>query len=436
MVWGAIMRHASLQLLVCFLFGASVAAAQPAPPTSTEPKTLVELSTKAREARLKGDVPTWLTLATRTLALTPDHPDILISVARAHAAAGDKAGALDHLAQAVRRGAGLHPERFAEFKPFAGDAQFEAVAADARRNLAPVARSAPFADLPDRESEGIAHDLVSRRFFAGTDQGELLAIDMDGKVSAFASGGGLRQVLGLKVDTKRRLLWVVNGRYPDITYTDATRPADAGTGGVRAYHLDTGKPVTVVEVDNRPAQVHGFNDLALAPDGTIYVTDTNTQAVYALAPGGKTLELLLRDTRMSFPNGIAMSSDGKSLYVAHVEGISAIDLATKTRTLLPVPADGSVNSIDGLLLRDGIFYGVQNSPYMHRVVGAALSADGRSINRVWTVNSRAPAEYSQTTAAIAGEHLYMIGGTPMPDVYGETNPAKPTRKIWRVPLKN
>ena len=420
--------------LIVSLCCASALMAQPAEAPPPAPETLVELAAKAREARLKGDVPNWLSLGARTLELTPDHPDILISVARASAAAGNKAQALDYLMQASRRGAGVDAVRLAEFKPLAGDPAFEAVASAIKGNLAPVANAATFAEFPDRQSEGIAFDPVSNRLFAGTEQGEILAISMDGKASSFASGGGLRQVLGLKVDSERRLLWLANGRYPDVTYTDENRPADAGTGGVRAYHLDTGALVTAVEVDERPALVHGFNDLALAADGTVHLTDTNTNAVYSLAPGAKTLQLLLRDNRMSFPNGIVISADQRTLYVAHVEGISAVDRATGARRLLPVPADGSVNSIDGLLLKDGVFYGVQNSPYMHRIVGAALSADGQSITKVWTVSSRTPAEYSQTTAAIAGDSLYMIGGTPMPDVYGGTNPAKPTQRIWRVSI--
>ena len=416
-------------LFVTAIAAASLAAVQPAAAPPPAPETIAELSTKAREARLKGDVPTWLAFATRSLALAPDHPDILISVARANAAAGNRARALDHLAQAVRRGVGLDPLRLAEFKPFAGDPRFEAIAADAKRNLVPVARAAAFADIPETGSEGIAFDPVSRRLFVGPD-GALFAIGMDGKVTPFASGGGLRQLLGLKVDARRRLLWVVNGRYPEPV---PNPPADAGTGGIRAYHLETGALVTAVEIDERPL-LHGFNDMALADDGTVYVTDSHSHAVYKLAAGGKQLELLLRDPAMAYPNGIVLTPDGRTLYVAHVEGISAIDTASGKRRLLPVPADASVNSIDGLLLRDGLLYGVQTSPYMHRILGAALSADGRSIARVWTVNSRTPADYSQSTAAIAGDDLYMVGGAPMPDIYGGTNPAKPVHKIWRVPL--
>jgi hypothetical protein len=423
-------------ILASFIFAlasAPVLAAQPAPAAATG-ETLMELSTRAREARLKRDVPNWLHFGTRALALAPDHPDILISVARANAAAGNTAAALEHLAKAGRAGAGVDAARLPEFKELISTPGFEAAAAAARRNLVPVAKAVAFADIPG-QSEGIAFDPVSRRFFVGADERGLIGIGLDGKSAPFASRDGLRQQLGLKVDAKRRLLWVVNGRYPDATYTDENRPADAGTGGVRAYHLDTGALVTAVEVDERPALVHGFNDMALAADGTVYVTDSNTSAVYRLAPGGRTLELVLRDPGISFPNGIVMTADGRSLYVAHTEGISLVDPGTGARTLLPA-ADGCVHGIDGLLLKDGVLYGVQNSPYLHRVVAAALAPDGRSIGKVWTVNSRTPAEYIQTTAAIAGDDLYMVGGNPAPDLYGGTNPAKPVGRIWRVPLKD
>jgi len=137
---------------------------------------------------------------------------------------------------------------------------------------------------------------------------------------------------------------------------------------------------------------------------------------------------------MSFPNGIVLTPDQRTLYVTHVEGISAIDLKSGSRRLLPVPADASVNSIDGLLLHKGQLYAVQNSPYLDRIVGIALSPYGMSVERVWIVSSHQPTGLSHTTAAVAGDHLYMVGGTPQPDVYGGTNPAKPDSGIWRVPL--
>ena len=431
-VGGEIMKYTRLMSLLPLLVAAGFAAAQPAANTpATAPESLLELLTKAREARLKGDVPVWAAFATRALALT-HHPDVLISAARAHAAAGNKALALDYLGQAVRRGAGLDPVRFAEFKPLAADPEFVALATAARRNLMPLARAEVFTELPEHMSEGITFDPVSRRFFVSGGEGQILAIDTAGKATPFASGGGLRQLLGLKVDAQRRMLWLANGRYPE---PGPNQPPDSGTGGIRAYNLDTGALVVSAELDERPL-LHGFNDLALMDDGTAYVTDSNTHAVYKLVPGGEKLELVLRDDRMTYPNGIAPAPDGRTIYVAHLEGISALDPATRSRRLLPQPVDTSLHSIDGLLLHDGVFYGVQTSPYMPRLVAAALAPDGRSISKVWAVHSRDPAGYDHSTATIAGDHVYMVGARPLPDIYGGTNPAKPMPKIWRVPLKD
>jgi hypothetical protein len=71
---------------------------------------------------------------------------------------------------------------------------------------------------------------------------------------------------------------------------------------------------------------------------------------------------------------------------------------------------------------------------MDRVVGIALMPDGSSVERIWTLSSHTPAGLSHTTAAIDGDYLYMVGGTPQPDIYGGTNAVKSDFGIWRVPL--
>ena len=167
---------------------------------------------EARAARLKGDLQTWLAAGGEALKLAPDNPEALISVSRVNAALGRNDEALRMLNEAVQRGAGLEPERFPEFERMKEEERFLEIAKRAKTNAAPLPRAETFTLLP-KQSEGIAYDPVSRRLFAGI-EGEILQIDAEGKVSPFASGNGLRQVLGIKVDPERRLLWAVSGRYP------------------------------------------------------------------------------------------------------------------------------------------------------------------------------------------------------------------------------
>src|SRR5262249_50066118 len=156
-----------------------------------------------RKARLGGDNKTWLEEGQKTLALAPDHPDLLISVARAQAANGHPSEALELLRQAIDRGAGLEIGRVKQFQGLPPSPERDELSARARAQLARVARAQVFAVIPDAtaDPEGVEYDPASGRVFTGTVHGEILAIDPTGAVSTFvARGGRLRQVLGIKVD--------------------------------------------------------------------------------------------------------------------------------------------------------------------------------------------------------------------------------------------
>jgi hypothetical protein len=241
-------------------------------------------------------------------------------------------------------------------------------------------------------------------------------------------------MLGIKVDSERRLLWAVSGRFPDVAPGPTPPPADVGTGGVHVYHLDRAERIGAYELDERPV-LHGLNDIALARDGTVYVTDTTQGSIYRLEPGATQLERWLQDSRMSYPNGLVLSPDDKRLYIAHVEGISMIDTATRARKLLTLPANAAVNSIDGLAWHKGALLGVHSSPYFRRVVRVELTDNGTAIDKVTVVNARTP-EYHQTTAALAGDKLYVVGGSPLPNIYGGSQPAaEPKPQIMEIPLE-
>ena len=393
-------------------------------------KTFWEYNLELRAARLKGDHQTWATAGAEVLKLAPDSPEVMISVSRANAALGRTDEALKLLSEAVRRGAGFEPDRFPEYERIKQEARFQEIVKQAKTNMAPLPKAETFALLPS-SAEGIAYDPMSRRLFAGP-EGEIVQIDAEGKVSPFVSGNGLRQVLGLKVDPERRLLWAVSGRFPDVVPGATPPPEDVGTGGVHVYHLDRAERIATYELDERPV-LHGLNDIALARDGTVYVTDSVQGAIYRLKPGDKQLERWLQDNRLSLLNGLVLSPDDKRLYVAHVEGVSVIDTGSRERKLLAPPANAAVTNMDGLAWHNGSLIGVQNSPYFRRIVRIHLSENGTAIDKVTIVNARTP-DYHQTTAAVAGDKLYVVGGSPLPNLYGGPPTSEPKPQILQIPL--
>jgi sugar lactone lactonase YvrE len=398
-----------IPLLAIATLGAPLVAAAEVRPG---PPGILDIALQTREARLAGDNPRWLALAREVQARAPEHVDLLISLARAHAANGRVEDSLPWLEQAVRRGAGFDLFAFPEFKDRSDHAGLKALAARAAANQAPVSPAEVFLtiDNADIRPEGITFDADSARLFIGSLNGEIWAVGLDRKLARFAGPEhGLREVLGLKVDRRRRLLWAVTGVFPDLFPPPGGPKKDEGLTGVVAFHLGSGERVRECWLDERPV-LHGFNDLALAANGDVYVSDSRAGAIWRLPGGDCRLEKLLEDERMGFPNGIALSADESRLYVAHIEGLSAVELKTGERTQLAVPADASVNSMDGLV-RDGLhLIGIQATPYLARVVRIRLSADGRSVQEAATVSSRPPPGVSQTTGTVAGRHYYSVAG--------------------------
>jgi hypothetical protein len=73
-----------------------------------------------------------------------------------------------------------------------------------------------------------------------------------------------------------------------------------------------------------------LNDAALAPDGSVYFTDTNTNTIHQYVNGG--VKSFLQDDALSNPNGIYI--DGNTMYVASFSNgdFYSIDMATKSIT--------------------------------------------------------------------------------------------------------
>jgi sugar lactone lactonase YvrE len=412
-------RFASISVL---LLASSLAWPEATPPAQP---TLADLALKTREARLAGDNEAWLKHGQATLALAPEHPDLLLSTARAFGASGRADEALNLLEDATRRGARLDVSALPEFKDLEGNARFAAVAAKGRENTVPVSPPEVFLVIEDGnfQPEGITYDADTARLFIGSLHGEIRQVQTNGKPTHFAGEkAGLREVAGLKVDRKRRLLWAATSVFPDFPPTDAPAKPDLGVTGALAFDLDDGRRVRACWLDERPV-LHGFNDFALAENGDVYVSDSPASSIYRLPGGECRPEKLIQDPKMSFPNGLALSPDEARLYVAHIEGLSVVDLRSGRRTLLDVPADAAVNSMDGLI-RDGAdLIGIQPSPNLARVLRIRLSDDGMAIREVVTVSSPPPAGLSQTTGVVVGSNYYSVASTLNP----AADAAKPDR---------
>lgn len=122
---------------------------------------------------------------------------------------------------------------------------------------------------------------------------------------------------------------------------------------VRMFDMKTGAPAGEIKVEGSV----GFNDVAVAKDGTIYGTQTGSatvvQRVYKITPDGKA-SVLIEGAPLARPNGIALDTEGN---VAVVNLDSAAVLTFSPTGKLLKTEQASLPGNDGLvILGDGTKY--------------------------------------------------------------------------------
>jgi sugar lactone lactonase YvrE len=258
--------------------------------------------------------------------------------------------------------------------------------------------------------EGVTYDPVSRALFVSSQyQRRIVRIDPAGKVTPFTpETNDLWMVFGMAVDAKRRLLWAVSTAEPEMK---GFTPADAGRAGVFAFHIDTGKLVHKLVLDPGTPR-HYFDDVAVRPDGRVYISNGGQRSIYTVDPEGKSLEVFVPPGTIQGPNGLALAPDGRHLYVADYAGfIFRIDLETKAAERMAQPADATLNGIDGLSYFDGNLIGVQNGVKPARVLKLRLSGNGRAIAAATILDMNHPEIEEPTLGVVAGDTFYYVANS-------------------------
>ena len=442
------MIRLTISICALLLFAAQVRAQ--VPDEAAPPRGLAEALALAQAAYAASD---WLALRDALTAaeeLSPGHPLVLYHLARAEGLTGDAGGALRALHDLVRSG-GSERDLAADtaFALLRGHPGFEEVLRRLRDAAAPVVRGDTAFLLPDPDliPEGIAHDPRSDAFFVGSlHRGHILRVTRDGPAEVFAADSVAegdtrrRQVVGLRVDPGRGVLWAAT-----LVVDSAAPPFRRGPGGwasLSAFDLRTGRRVASYAAPDS-TRPHLLNDIALAPDGDLYVTDSEGDALYRLEAGGRTLQLVYGDSpRFVYPNGVTVDAERGRIYVAHTAGISVLPLDDEPPVGAPplLELEGPGSGIDGLYLCGAGLLAIQSLLDSQRVVHLSLANEGLAATEARVLERNHPAHRVATTGVIVGDDLYYIAssqlGRLLPD--GAVQPAagEPVPSVvLRLPLE-
>jgi len=257
--------------------------------------------------------------------------------------------------------------------------------------------------------EGIAYDPDSGRMFLGSMRsGDILAVDASGRFSKFATvqHEGKLAAIGLAVEMPRAILWAVGASFDLVEEFDPNAPVRSGVFG---FDLETGQ-LREKHVAGNPT--NGFNDVAIAPSGDIFLSG---DALSVIRAGSATIEPIATSMPIYGSNGIAVRPDGKRLFVSsYPVGIASVHPETGESHWLQAPDNVSLYGIDGLYWYEGDLVGVQNGVQPWRLIRMQMNDEQTAVTKVRLIEF-ANEDMTPTTGAIVGDVIHYVGQGPQAD---------------------
>jgi sugar lactone lactonase YvrE len=290
--------------------------------------------------------------------------------------------------------------------------------------------------------EGIAYDPLDKVFFLSSlHKRKIVRVRLRTRrppiVEDFVSEGqdGLFSTLGMKVDAERRILWVCSSAE---SFMKDYSEADADKAALYKYDLNTRKLIRKYEVGPNPR--HLLNDIALNAAGDVFVTDTATGEIFTVRREKDELEIFIPAGRFESPNGIAISKDGRSLFISDLPfGVYVVDLQTKRSERLPQSVGISPSGSDGLYFYDNSLIGIINivSERNGRVARFYLDDSARAVRHAAVLDCNHPLYQWPTTGVVVGNSFFYIANSQFGSFNSEqrTFPQKALHKVAVMRLK-
>ncbi len=359
---------------------------------------------EAREAYNPGEKAVFLSIYEELARRRPGEVFTLYNLACGQALNGQSEAAVRTLEEILARRVASNIAADTDFEPIRQTEGYRSVLA--RMNALRKKRVSSGAEraftIPEKGfvAEGVAYDTVTRAFFVSSvRRRRIVRVDRRGRITDFVPAGreGLKSALGMRVDPKRRRLWVASEAVPSM---DGYRKGDPRDAAVLEYDVDSGR-LKKQHLPPEKGDPPGFDDLTLTPDGTVFVNDGFNSRIWRIPPGGE-LEVFLASETFGGTQGMAASADGRTLYVSDYRGLFAVDIASRRVTAIPVPPDLSLNGIDGLVFHEHSLIAIQNGIIPHRVVRLDLAPGGLAISKASILEMNHP-DFDEPTLGVVVE---------------------------------
>jgi hypothetical protein len=402
-------------LVAAMLFAPAVPSlAQTAPATAPQ----ADSAQKARAAYRRAvaayrqrDIATARAAMSEAADAWPTQPVYLENSLGLAGAARDTASVIAWINRLADLGVGPDVSADTSFRAFVGVPAFDAAARRLAAAVRPTPRSSVRLSVVDTmmHPEGTAYDAKTGRWFLGSvRQRRIVVADRSGKTRDFVppAAGGIGGVFGMAVDAERRTLWVATTSLPRM---EGFTASDSGRVGVYGYDIDSGKLKTHAWAPKDSSAEHTFGDVAVAPNGDVYASDSQSPWIHVLRVGTDSLVRFATHPLFRSLQGMAITPDGRAMFVAdYSHGLLRVDLVSRLVTPLRVAHGVTALGVDGLYLKGGALIGVQNGISPMRIARFCLDDAAREVRRVELLDRNPALADEPTLGAVVGDSLFYV----------------------------
>ena len=284
--------------------------------------------------------------------------------------------------------------------------------------------------------EGIVRDSARGRWLlSSVRQRTVVAVDDAGRITPFARDlpADVGAILGMRIDAARGALLAASAAVPPMLRFTAS---DTLIAEVLEFDLTSGALRRRIALPTAGRQrVPG--DIAIGPDGTLFVADGLAERIYVIPPRGETR--VITSAFIHSPQGMVFTRDGRALIAAdYRHGLIRIPLAgSDTITQITDSAGRKIQGLDALVWHGDALIATYNGRLPGRVVRITLSADQRTI-ATFAVLETIENAGEPTLGEVHGDAFIFIANSPWSafDDAGARRPgtalARP--EIRRLPL--
>lgn len=367
------------------------------------------VSKAAHDAYQAKDWAGYLESSKKLDELRPNHPRVLYNLSGAYALNGETDRALDTLSRVAAMGLVYPAAEDDDFAEIRTNTKFREILETFTANgkaIGNATEAFTIASVKGAVPEAIARDPKSGTSWVSLVRDRaILQVGPDGTAKRLPLPDDIWSVTGLQYDAATSTLWFCTAATPMMRKPDE---GAAGRSAVVAWDVNASKMNGRWDLDNSDAP-HWLGDLILAPDGTVYTTDSGTPAIYRIRKGSKSIDKWVTSEEFVSLQGLALDAEDNRLYVAdYVKGIWSVDLKSGAATLIPVSPDSTVLGIDGLYAHEGDLIAIQNGTNPHRIIRAHLDGAGARVERVEILEANRPAFDEPTLGVIQDGAFWFV----------------------------